>query len=103
MSAPLTVIHNPEASRFEVSVDGHLALADYRLVQSPGDGNAPITVMQMTHTETPQALQGQGVAAALVRAALDHAAQQGWKVQPSCSYVRVYMDRHPETQSLRVG
>ena len=39
---------------------------------------------------------------ALVRAALDWAAAEGLKVRPSCSYVRVYMQRHPQTQTLRV-
>jgi predicted GNAT family acetyltransferase len=35
-----------------------------------------------------------------VQAALAHARAQGWRVRPSCSYVRSYMRRHPETQDL---
>jgi len=85
------VTHNAAASRFETTVDGHLCRADYQLV----DG-----VMRMTHTEVPAALGGRGIAAALVVAALAHAEAQGWQVEPWCSYVRVYMQRHPESQRL---
>ena len=40
------------------------------------------------------------VAAALVGAALAHARAQGLRIRPQCSYVQVYMRRHPETQDL---
>jgi predicted GNAT family acetyltransferase len=86
------VQHNPSQQRFECTVNGHLCVADYRLA----DG-----VMHMTHTGVNPSLQGQGIAAALVKAALDHARSQGLKVDPLCSYVHTYMQRHPETQSLR--
>ena len=87
----LHIEHHPEAERFQVEVDGHLCVADYRL-----DGDT----MVMTHTGVAPELQGRGIAAALVGAALDHARAQGLKVQPLCSYVQVYMRRHPETLSL---
>ncbi len=86
-----TVVHNPAQSRFETNVEGRLCVADYRL-----NGG----VMQMTHTGVPPQLEGRGIAAALVQAALDHARSQGLKVNPLCSYVAVYMRRHPETQDL---
>ena len=89
----VTVIHNPAASRFEAEIDGRLAVCAYRL----NDG-----VLALTHTEVPRAAQGQGVAAALVDAALAWARSQGWRVRPVCSYVAVHMRRHPETRDLQV-
>jgi predicted GNAT family acetyltransferase len=86
-----TAVHNAAASRFEIAVDGHLGLIDYRL----HDG-----VMRLTHTEVPPALEGRGIAGALVRSALEHARAQGLKVDPQCSYAAAYMRRHPETQDL---
>jgi hypothetical protein len=68
-----------------------VSVCEYRLV----DG-----VMLMTHTEVPAALEGRGIAAALVRAALTHAERERLKVRPLCSYVSMYMRRHPETLSL---
>ncbi len=88
---PLHVVHDEHASRFVAHVDGHDSEAAYRMI----DG-----VMWLTHTEVHTSLQGRGIAAALVQAALDQARALGLKVRPACSYVRAYMRRHPETQDL---
>jgi uncharacterized protein len=90
--SPFHVHHNIGQQRFECSLDGLLCVADYRIA---GD------VMHMTHTEVPPALGGRGIAAALVAAALEHARSGHLKVNPACSYVRLYMQRHPETHSLQ--
>ena len=87
----VTVTHNAARQRFEATVDGQLCVCDYQL---RGD------VMWMTHTGVPQAVGGRGIAAELVRVALEWAEQKGYVVEPSCSYVEVYMRRHPETQKL---
>jgi predicted GNAT family acetyltransferase len=87
----VAVTHNVARHRFEATVDGHVCTADYQL-----RGN----VMWMTHTGVPQAVGGRGVAAELVRVALEWAAAQGHSVEPACSYVEVYMRRHPQTQKL---
>jgi predicted GNAT family acetyltransferase len=87
----MQVDHNLAAARFEVTVEGRHCVADYRLVGS---------VMAMTHTYVPPALEGRGIAAALVAAALAHARSAGLRVRPSCSYVAAYMRRHRETLDL---
>ena len=88
----IPIEHNAASSRFEAHVEGQLCVAEYRLA----DG-----VMHMTHTLVPPSLEGRGIAAQLVRAALDFARNQGLRVNPVCSYVRAYMQRHPDTLSLR--
>lgn len=87
-----SVQNNPARSRFELTLDGETAVAEYRL---HGE------VLAMTHTEVPRALQGRGVAGQLVQAALDHASRHKLRVDPQCPYVRSYMDKHPETHALR--
>lgn len=87
----IPVIHNPAASRFEATIDGQLAICDYRR-----DGRTLV----LPHTVVPAALQGRGVAAELVRAALAWARAEGLEVEPWCSYVAAYMHRHPETRDL---
>ena len=89
---PIHVLHNVAQQRFECEVNGLWCTADYQLSND---------VMHLTHTEVPQALAGRGIAAALVAAALAHARSEKLKVNPACSYVRSYMQRHPETHSLR--
>ena len=78
--------------RFEATLDGHAGRLEY----SVRDG-----VMTLVHTEVDPALKGRGVAGALVQAALDHARANGFKVEPRCDYAASYMDRHPESKSLR--
>jgi len=87
----IAVTHNAARQRFEATVDGQLCVADYQL-----RGN----VMWMTHTGVPSAVGGRGIAAELVRVALAWAEKSGHTVEPSCSYVEVYMRRHPQTQRL---
>lgn len=88
---PLTVRHNVERNRFEADVEGGLARCDYH---RRGD------VLYAHHTQVPEAAEGRGIAAAVVAALMDFAEQNALKVAPACSYVRHYMQRHPETRKL---
>ena len=90
MSEP-AITHDVARSSFEAQVDGGVAECVYRLQGG---------VMNIVHTEVPPASEGRGIAAALVQAALAHARAHGLRVRPSCSYVRAYMRRHPETLDL---
>ena len=85
------VVHNAAAQRFEAHLEGALAVCAYH--EAGG-------VLHLTHTEVPPRAQGQGVAALLVKAALDWARAEGKRVRPLCSYVAAYMRHHPETQDL---
>jgi predicted GNAT family acetyltransferase len=87
----ITVVHNQAESRFEAVVQGLLCVCEYRM----HDGT-----VAFTHTEVPGALSGRGIAAALVAAALAWARGAGLKVRPLCSYVALFMRRHPQTQDL---
>ncbi len=87
------VVHNAERSRFEQLAEGHLCVADYQLHSG---------VMRLMHTEVHPSLQGRGIAAALVEAALRYARERRLKVDPVCGYVATYMQRHPQTLDLLV-
>jgi predicted GNAT family acetyltransferase len=80
-----TIDHDRAANRFTTVVDGHSARLDYTL-----SGR----VMNITHTRVPPEIGGLGVAADLMRAALDSAKAEGWDVNPMCSYAVAYMRRH---------
>lgn len=85
------VTHQPQLQRFEARFGALRAECSYR---RSGD------LLVLHHTEVPPALQGRGVAAGLVAAALAWAREQGLRVRPNCSYVAAYMRRHPETHDL---
>jgi len=91
MDSSVAIRHNPEASRFEAVVDGMLCRSDYRM---HGD------TMMLVHTEVPRQLEGHGIASALVKASFAHAKENGLDVLPVCSYVRAWVQRHPEVAPL---
>ena len=86
----MTPQHEPERQRFTLPTSP-VSVLDYQL-----SGGRVV----FTHTGVPPALQGQGLAARLVEAGLHWARTQGLKVVPACSYVHVYIQRHPEWQPL---
>ena len=82
---------NEVKHRFEMIVDGHTALAAYRL--KPG-------VITFAHTEVPKELGGRGIGARLAKGALDQARARGLKVVPLCPFIKAYIEKHPEYQDL---
>jgi predicted GNAT family acetyltransferase len=88
MSEHIEVEHDPQKQCFSAVVDGHLAILEYRTVGAQ--------TLDFHHTYVPNELRGRGVAAILAKAGLAFAKQQGCKVIPSCSYIEVYLQRHPQ-------
>lgn len=85
-------LNNKEQKRYELHVDGYLAIAEY-IINNEG-------VVYMTHTETPVALEGRGVASELIEKSLQDIKEQGQKVFPLCPFVIAYIKKYPEWISL---
>jgi predicted GNAT family acetyltransferase len=56
--------------------------------------------MTIDHTGVPAALEGRGIAAALVNKVIEDARAQRFKIVPVCSYVAAQFQRHPEWRDL---
>ena len=69
--AELMVTRNVSASRFEITIAGHLARVDYRM-----SGNRMI----ITHTEVPEGLRGKRVGEQLVACAVKYARKDGLEI-----------------------
>jgi len=82
---------NPEKHQFELIVDGHTALAAYRL--KPG-------VITFTHTEVPKELGGRGIGSQLAKGALDLVRERGLKVIPLCPFIKAYIEKNASYQDL---
>ena len=86
------VRRNDADRRYELWIDDDMAgIADFRL-----DGEAVV----LPHTVIDPARRGQGLGAVLVQGALDDIRSAGRTVVPTCSYVREFIDEHPEHQDL---
>jgi len=86
-----SVRDNKSQRRFELDVEGAVAFANYRLT--------PDAVI-ITHTETPYALRGRGIASELVKGALELIRADGLKVVAGCGFVVDYLRKHPEYADL---
>jgi predicted GNAT family acetyltransferase len=86
-----SVRDNKALGRFELDAGGAVAFANYRL--APG-------AVVITHTETPRALRGRGVASELVQGALLLIRADGSKVVAGCGFVVDYLRKHPEFADL---
>ncbi len=91
MPSPVTVFHAVKEARFESPAQGSVAVLEYALAGE---------VMTIHHTYVPEALRGMGLAAALAKAAFDYARSEGLRVDPACSYIARYAERHPEAKEL---
>lgn len=87
----MEVIHDKVNKRFVINIDGLDAFVEYSLNEKE---------MNLYHTYTPPQLRGKGLAEKVVRTAIEYAKENSLKVIPSCSYVAVFMQRHPEYSEL---
>jgi uncharacterized protein len=80
-----TVRDNRAAHRFELDVNGQVAVLVYERRADE---------LVLVHTEVPPSLRGRGLADRLVREALEAARAEGRRVVPVCPFVRAYLRRH---------
>ena len=89
------VRNNPEASRYELLVDGEIAgFADYRI-------NGDIVIFP--HTVIEQERRGRGLGAILVEGALEDVRASGRRVVASCWFVAEFIDARSQYHDLLAG
>ena len=88
----MKVEHDEKAGRFSVSVDGEEAELTYLRVGPK--------LIDVQHTYVPPDERGHGVAEALAKAAFDYARERGFRVVPTCPFVRKWLGLHPELLKL---
>jgi len=86
------VKNNKDKKRYELSVNGKTAVAEY-ILNKQG-------VLFFTHTEVPNELEGQGVASKLLEEAFKDAEERDLKIAPICPFVKAYLQRHSEWKRL---
>jgi len=88
---PLEIRHNSASQRFEVNIDGILAVLEYTR------GDHRIT---FNHTLVPKELGGQGVGGQLAKVGLDYAREHQLRVIAVCPFVAKFIEKNADYQSL---
>ncbi len=93
MTTEVTVRDNPDRSRLEaVLPDGRVAgYAHYR-------AGGPAYVFD--HTVVDAELEGEGIGGELAEGVVAYAREQGLRVDPTCSFLRAHLARHPEQHDV---
>lgn len=89
----MEVRHEPQHGRFTIDHGDAMSVLQYRMADEG--------VMHMIRTFVASEYREQGHGAMLVRAALDHAREQGYRITSSCWFVDAFVDAHEEYQPLR--
>jgi predicted GNAT family acetyltransferase len=89
--ADIELINNEAVHNFELFVNGHRAFIDYKTKDNK---------IYLIHTEVPAELKGMGVAEALVEKTFNYIEQHQLKMVPLCSYIQIFLKRHPEWNRL---
>jgi predicted GNAT family acetyltransferase len=92
-----TIAEDAAAKRFTLSHAGTvIGLVDYIDREAGADDTAEGTVRTFTHTEVSPEWGGRGLAAQLVRYALETSAEAGLKFRTTCSYVHGFLQKNTE-------
>ena len=87
-----SVVDVPDRGRFEVRLgDRVVGLASYHVENG---------TMALPHTEVDPSVGGRGFGSLLVAGVLAAARERGLTVLPYCSFVRHYIQQHPEYVDL---
>ena len=100
--ADLTVVDNPERSRFELvrtTPAGPVVLGFLEHHPLPDDASVAV----LPHTVIDRRWRGQGLGEVLVQGAMDHVRSTGRTVVPRCWFVVEFLELHPEYADLRAA
>ena len=86
MRKDLRVEHDTDRHRFVAQLPEGDAVVVYR---DEGGGT-----LDLLHTEVPAAVEGSGVASALVHGVVAHARAENLRLRATCPYVKTWLRRH---------
>jgi predicted GNAT family acetyltransferase len=88
----VTIKHDQEAQEFTATLGEEQAELAYAKPEE--------NVIDFQHTFVPESFRGKGVANKLIKAGLEYAKEQKFRVMASCPAVSFYIRRHKEYQPL---
>ena len=85
--------NNLEKNRYEAVLEKKvIGVAKYSFL--------PNFVLAITSTEVRSEYEGQSIAAQMIKGLLEYAQFYGYKINPICSYARVYINEHSEYKDM---
>lgn len=105
LEGKVTITHHAQGQggKYIAEIDGESATGHLEWEPKTGlpDRDVASDVRAATHTIVPSEIGGRGVAAMLVDRLVSDAREQGFKIDPQCSYVARKFDDNPDWSDLR--
>lgn len=89
----MEIIHNKIDKNFSVTIEEGEARLSYKSINDH--------LVEAYSTYVPDQARGLGLGGRLARDFFEFVKRKNLKVRPSCSYVEMYMSKHPDMQNLR--
>ncbi len=104
-SPSVEVIDNAGQNRFELRLNGDMVGIIGYFEFDPATPLAPgrPRVVSFMHAVITEDFGHRGLAALMVRGALDAARSYGWRVRPVCTYVQRFLAENPDYQDIAVA
>ncbi len=88
----MKIEHDPIGQKFFISFGNEEAVVAYTQVNE---------YLDLHHTEVPASQSGKGIAEELVKFAFEFARKNGYKIIPSCPYIKnKFLPSHPEYSDM---
>ncbi|OBS72324.1 hypothetical protein A6R68_13104 [Neotoma lepida] len=106
---PIRVEHDRQRRQFSVRLNGPLESTSQLFVSpAPGCHDRAVLlyeyvgkrIVDLQHTEVPDAYRGRGIAKHLAKAALDFVVEEDLKAHLTCWYIQKYVKENPLPQYL---
>jgi predicted GNAT family acetyltransferase len=88
----LDIERNEEKGNFHVVHEGKVSVLDYEQVDEK--------TLDFKSTYVPEDQRDKGIGGQIVRHALEYAEERGYRVVPSCPFVKSYIEEHPRFQQI---
>lgn len=79
--------NNSELSRYELSIDGHVVYATYRITKN---------IINLDYVFAPEPLRGTGAASNLMQEIVKDAVAKNMKIHPICGYAVAWARKHKQ-------
>ncbi|WP_058529479.1 GNAT family N-acetyltransferase [Legionella londiniensis] len=88
----LNIKHDEKNQRFYATKNDEESELKYKKIDD--------TTLDYFTTFVPEGLRHQGIAAEITKHALEYAKENGYKIVPTCPFVKNFIDEHPKYQNL---
>ena len=88
----MEIEHDKEKRIFFAEVENKKALLEYNKVDKK--------TLDYYHTFVPEELRGRGIASRVVEEGMQYAEEKGYKVIPTCPFVKAFVKRNPQFENI---